>query len=297
MGTSQKYWESTNEAIPSKTREILNEYLLSLKQANKAEETIIKYRWILERFLGECSVPLEELTSDDVQKWLTDFSPGKKAKTIDLFLSCLSSFFKFCLEEEYLDKMMVKKRWRPRIPQSLPRYLNEQEYARVKLAAESLSTRNRALILFLFSSGCRRSEVSKLNICDVDLERRTADVKGKGSKIRKVHFSEECALVLKDYLGSRSMNESDPLFMNNKGRRLLPKGIYEITKRLGKKIGLKQSLHPHSFRHTFATNLLARGAEIEFIADELGHADLNTTRIYARIPTEDMMLAYQNKMV
>ena len=76
----------------------------------------------------------------------------------------------------------------------------------------------------------------------------------------------------------------------------MPIGIYAVTTRFGEKIGLNHSLHPHAFRHTFATNMLARGADIEFIADEMGHADLNTTRIYARIPTEDMILAYQNKM-
>lgn len=99
-----------------------------------------------------------------------------------------------------MEGMVIKKRWRPKIPQSLPPFLNEQEYERIKLAAESLSLRNRTLILFLFSSGCRRSEVSNLNIEDIDIERRTAKVKGKGKKIRYVHFSEECALVLTDYL-------------------------------------------------------------------------------------------------
>jgi integrase/recombinase XerD len=296
VGNSENYWQCTHEHISSETKNVLNEYLLSLKLANKAEATIIKYRWILERFLCECSIPLREMTSEHVLKWLNEFSNGKKPKTIDLFLSCLSSFFKFCMEEEYVEKLLIKKRWRPKIPHSLPRYLNEEEYVRVKLAAESLSLRNRALILFLFSSGCRCSEVSNLNIQDVDFERRTAEVKGKGNKIRQIHFSEECLLVVKDYLRTRSYDGTDPLFMNSKGRRLLPDGIYEVTTRLGKKIGLKQSLHPHSFRHTFATNMLARGAELEFIADEMGHADLNTTRIYARIPTEDMMLAYQNKM-
>lgn len=296
LSKSENYWISTHQDIPSETKNILNEYLLSLKVAKKAEATIVKYRWILERFFCGCSVPLMEMTTEDVFNWLNNISEGKRPKTIDLFLSCLSSFFKFCQEEGWLENLLIKKRWRPIIPHALPRYLNEQEYARVKLAAENLSLRNRSLILFLFSSGCRVSEISNLNIQDVDLERRTVEVKGKGNKIRQVHFSVECALVLKDYFNTRSHSEKDPLFMNSKGQRFLPHGIYSFTTRFGKKIGMTQSLHPHSFRHTFATNLLARGAEIEFIADEMGHSDLNTTRIYARIPTEDMMIAYQNIM-
>jgi len=296
MDTSSKYWQSTDEAIALQTRNILNEYLLSLKLANKAEATIIKYRWVLECFLSECTVPLNQMTSEDVRTWLNEFSNDKRPRTIDLFLSTLSSFFRFCLTEGYMENMVIKKRWRPKIPQSLPQYLSEQEYAKVKVAAEDLSLRDRALVLFLFTSGCRLSEVSNLSIQDVNLERRTAEVRGKGNKIRHVHFSEECAIVLKEYLRTRSGDGTEPLFMNRWGGRLGKSGIYTVTRKLGKKAGLTHSLHPHCCRHTFATHMLARGADIEFIADELGHANLNTTRIYARIPTEDMVLAYQNRM-
>jgi len=296
MDASKKYWESTIETIPKQTRLVLNEYLLSLKLANRAEGTVTKYRWVLERFFSECTVPLNQITSDHILTWLNEFSSGKKEKTIDFSLSTLSSFFNFCLAEDYIEFPVIKKRWRPKIPQSLPKYLTEQEYARVKLAAEELSLRDRAIVLFLFSTGCRRSEMMNLNVEDVNLGRRTAKVKGKGKKIRYIHFSIECAIVLKDYLRTRSGNPSEPLFLNKFGERLKETGIYGVTRKLGKKAGLKQSLHPHCFRHTFATTMLSKGAELEFIADEMGHANLNTTRIYARIPTEDMILAYQNKM-
>lgn len=296
MSGLKKYWESSSEDILLETKVILNEYLLSLKLANKAEATITKYGWILETFFKDCMVPVKKLTSDDVLVWLQTFSIGKKEKTIDLFLSCLSSFFTFCLDEEYMDQMVIKKRWRPKIPQALPKYLTEEEYARVKIAAERFSLRNRALILFLFTSGCRRKEVIHLTIQDVDLKRRTAKVTGKGNKIRFIHFSEECALVLKEYLKTRSGDETEPLFLNKFGEKLNKTGVYLVIKKLGEKAGVSQALHPHVCRHTFATNMLARGAEIEFIADEMGHADLNTTRVYARIPTEDLMMAYQNKM-
>ncbi|WP_312475215.1 tyrosine-type recombinase/integrase [Neobacillus sp.] len=185
---------------------------------------------------------------------------------------------------------------RPKIPKALPKYLDEYEYARVKRTAEQLPIRDRALILFLFSSGCRVSEVSNLNIQDVDIDKRIGEVKGKGKKIRHVHFSEECALVLKDYLQTRSGDPTESLFMNKFCQRLLACGIQQVIKKVGKKTGLKQSFHPHCCRHTFATNMLARGADLQFIADEMGHSDLNTTRVYARIPTEDMILKYQNIM-
>lgn len=291
-----RYWVSNHEEVAEETREVLNEYLLSLKLENKAEATTIKYKWILERFLRECTIPIDTLTSEDVLSWITEFSVGKKDRTIDLFMSCLSSFFQFCLAEEFMENMVMKKRWKPKIAQSLPKYLTEAEYAKVRLAAEDLSLRDRALILFLFSSGCRRGELCNLLNKDVNLERRTAKVIGKGNRIRYIHFSIECALVLGAYLDTRAYDDSEPLFMNKFGNALGPSGVLGITHKLGIKAGLKQSLHPHVCRHTFATNMLARGAELGFIADEMGHADLNTTRVYARIPTEDMMNAYQNKM-
>ena len=286
MKESSDYWKSNLE--DESTRVIMNEYLLGLKLENKAGRTIRNYRWFLERFFNVCTVSLQLLTSEDVRKYLNQFATGKKEKTVDAYLSALS--------EEYIERVVIKKRWRPKIPNSLPKYLNETEFARVKVVAENLGPRDRALILFLFSSGCRSSEVSFLLIKDVNFEKRTAEVTGKGRRIRKVHFSEECAIALGEYLNTRNSNGIDSLFLNNSGQRLEPKSIYYITRKVGKKAGLQQSLHPHCCRHTFATNMLARGATLEFIADELGHSNLNTTRIYARILTEDMILSYQNIM-
>ncbi|WML56498.1 site-specific tyrosine recombinase/integron integrase [Neobacillus sp. PS2-9] len=294
MKESRDYWKINLE--DESTRAVLDEYLLGLKLENKAERTIRNYRWFLERFFSECTVPLKLLTSEDVRKYFNHFTKNKKEKTVDAYLSALSSFFQFCLAEEYIENVIIKKRWRPKIPISLPKYLNEKEFARMKIAAENLAPRDRALILFLFSSGCRSSEVSNLSIKDVNLEKRTAEVTGKGKRIRKVHFSEECAIVMREYLQTRTYSGEDPLFLDNSGQRMQTNSIYYITRKIGKMAGLQQSVHPHCCRHTFATNMLARGATIELIADELGHVNLNTTRIYASILTEDIILSYQNIM-
>ena len=255
-----------------------------------------KYRKVLERFLKESTIPLNELTSENVRNWLDDFSTGKKPKTVDLILSILSSFFRFCHKAEYIETVVMKKRWRPKIPKSLPKFLDEFEYNRVKQFTEQIPIRDRALILFLFSTGCRVTEASNLNIEDINLVTRTVNVLGKGKKIRSVFFSEECSLALGKYLETRSLNPTEPLFENKFGKRLQGAGIHQVLQKVGKKCGLKQSFHPHSCRHTFATNFLARGAELQQIADLLGHENLNTTRIYAQIPTEDLLLKYQTIM-
>lgn len=144
MLNSEKYWVSDYQDVLHEREKELNEYLLSLKLENKDEPTITKYRRVLESFLTECSISLEELTSDDIRMWLNDLSLGKSEPTINLHLSVISSFVDFCVVEE-------------------------DEYERVNVVSEQLGSIDRALVVFLLSTGCRVSEVSNLNIQDVNL--------------------------------------------------------------------------------------------------------------------------------
>lgn len=291
----EEYWIIKSTDIDSNSMKIANEYLRNLKLANKAPATIDKYRWIIEMFLTYCPKQLDELIPDDVLHWLRTDHNDKKEKTINLFITVLSGFFEFCVLEEYINKKLIKTRWRPKIPDSLPKYLDSHELARVKITSETMTIRNRAILEFLLSSGCRRSEVASLNLEDIDLDNRTAQVVGKGKKIREVHFSVECSILLKEYL--REHNKENPaLFLSCLGNRLTGEGIYKITTKLGKKTGLLTTFNPHRCRHTFATNMLARGSDLQFIGDELGHSDLNTTRVYARIPSQDIIDEYNKKM-
>lgn len=149
------------------------------------------------------------------------------------------------------------------------------------------------MTLFL-SSGCRLSELSGLDVADIDLENKTAVVLGKGSRIRRIHFSKECAFVLRQYLAQHPGH--GPLFLNCRGNRLGNTGIFKIVKRIGRMANLPDDLSPHKLRHTFATNLLARGADLQFIATELGHSNLNVTQRYTRIPNEDLIMEYRRAM-
>lgn len=249
MKTLTKYWESDLYAIPGKTKAIINEYLLTLKLMNYAETTVIKYRKILERFFAECTVPLEEMTSDDVREWLIAFASDKKPGTTRQVLTALTSFSQFCRDEGYINDMIVKKYWVPRLPEPIPNYLNVQEYARVKQTAEALPLPERSLIIFLLSSGCRGLEISNLNIGDVNFEQNIAELKGNRNRKRYVRFSEECASLLKEYLKTRSGDASEPLFINTLGKRIRPQGVYEMTKKLGYNAGLK-GLTPRRCRNT-----------------------------------------------
>lgn len=291
----ENYWIINNHLIHRESQKIANEYLLDLKLSNKAPTTVEKYRWVLEHFFQECPKPIEKITHDDIVTWITDIHGNKKERTIDLFLSVLSSFFKHCLAEEYIEKGLIKKRWRPKIPKSMPKYLNSSEVERVKIQAEKSPIRDRAILEFLLSSGSRRSEARNLNIEDVDLLNRSAKVLGKGNKIREVHFSVECGLLLKEYLRSRR-DKNSALFINKYGEKLSAVWIYQIIRKLGKKANLLSSFSPHCCRHTFGTTMLRKGASLQLIGDALGHSDLNTTMIYVSIPSEDIIAEYNKRM-
>jgi integrase/recombinase XerD len=171
------------------------------------------------------------------------------------------------------------------------------EVVKVQHQVEKESIRNRALVEFLLSSGCRIGEVHLLDRQNVDLENRTALVLGKGNKIRQVHFSEKCALLLERYLALRT--DKDPaLFVTSLGKpnRLSKKWVQNHLRKIGKQAGLSGSLHPHRLRHTFATELLAKGAELSFIGDELGHSNLLTTQIYARLLNTEIIAKYRMYM-
>ena len=210
-------------------------------------------------------------------------------------LSILSSFFSFCVQEEHIEKSPIKSRWYPRLPKPLPKYLEKDEIAKTRYQSERDSLRNQVMIEFLLSSGCRISELHRLDQGDIDLENRSVNVVGKGGKIRQIHFSEKCAVLLERFLESID-KEIPALFVTPTGDRLGIRRIQYIVSNIGKEAGLKTSLYPHRLRHTFATELLSKGADLSFIGDELGHTTINTTQIYARLPKKEIISLYRKYM-
>lgn len=290
-----KYWE-LRISLPNKhNKEIVNEFLLNLKLANRSKGTIIVYRDFLEKFFSCMKESFSAISSDAILHWFIENQGHVKEATRKLRFSILSSFYNFCLQEEYIEQSPIKSRWFPRLPQSLPKYLVKEEIAKTRKQSEKTSLRDQAMFEFMLTSGCRVSEVSRLNVEDVDLQKRIARVVGKGKKIREVHFSEKCAILLERYLGPNP--NGGALFVGHlTGRRLGTRIIQKIVKKIGEDSELNTDLHPHRLRHTFATELLSKGAELSFIADELGHSNVSTTQIYARLPKREIIALYRKYM-
>jgi site-specific recombinase XerD len=292
-----KYWELSISLSNEENKERINEYLLSLYVTNYSKCTISMYRYILQSFFKERKELFSSIASADIQQWLALIQMRKKERTIKFYLNALNSFYRYCVEEGLMEKVPLKKRWNPRLPKPTPKYLNKEEVAKVRKQGEKETLRDRVLVEFLLTSGCRVGEVYSLNRAEVDLENRIAMVTGKGNKVRQVHFTVKCALLLEHYLETRK-DEEPALFTTNKGkpRRLSINWMYRIIKRIGNRVGLSGTLHPHRLRHTFATDLLQKGAELSFIGDELGHTHLQTTQIYANLPKQKIITLYRKYM-
>ncbi|MGE7544175.1 tyrosine-type recombinase/integrase [Sporosarcina newyorkensis] len=296
-GKEVMYWKLKTPLSNTENEERINDYLLSLYVGNYSKFTVQSYRGILQNFFREKEEIYSSIESSKIQKWLTELLTNCTEGTVAFRISVLNSFYQFCIEEGYMEKSPMKKRWYPRLPHAVPKYLEKREVVKVRRLIEEDNIRNRALVEFLLTSGCRVGEVHRLDRSDVDMERRTAMVIGKGQKIRQINFSESCAILLERYLESRS-DQHPALFVTNhwSPRRLSTKWMGTILNRIGTRAELSSSLHPHRLRHTFATDLLEKGADLSFIGEELGHANLKTTQVYANLPKQKIKLLYRRYM-
>jgi integrase/recombinase XerC len=187
----------------------------------------------------------------------------------------------------------------PKKQARLPKFLTETEIEalleQTPSSAKDWQLRDRALLELLYSSGLRRSEVSALNVGDVDLLAGVVRVFGKGSKERMVPVGSAAARCLRDYLASRGRPESgEPLFTNGRGGRLTHDGVAFVFRRWVRASSLLKSVSPHVFRHTFATHLLNKGCDLRAVQEMLGHANLATTQVYTHLSLEKLKQVYQD---
>ena len=166
------------------------------------------------------------------------------------------------------------------------------ELERVRNACRT--PREKAMLEVLYSTGVRVSEIVRLNIADIDVKNRYAIVLGKGKKERYIYFNAKSLIAIDEYLKTRTDN-SPALFVRSRSPfDRLGKGTIEADiKRIGERAGIGRNIFPHLLRHTFATDMLYRGAELDEVSELLGHAKLETTKIYAKTSNEKMKLTHR----
>jgi integrase/recombinase XerC len=251
---------------------------------------------------GECPRP-DELTVLDLRGYVSALSEAGYAKsTIARRLASLRSFFRFGRREGWVKHNPAKPLRNPRKGRTLPHVLSAEELGRLLVAppaGKPMGLRDRAILETMYSAGLRVSEVVGLNDGDLDFPAGVIRVRGKGRRERLSPVGSYATTSLRSWLAVRKMADDQPegaerpVFVNRFGRRLTTRSVGRMLEKYLKLTGLDSRTTPHSLRHSFATHLLDRGADIRSVQELLGHKCLVTTEIYTHISTAALRRVYE----
>lgn len=250
-----------------------------LKLRAFSPETVRSYLYWNKDFLKNVNKTPDQMTEDDVKEYVAKkLSNGVDAKSIVLIRAALKFFY-----DEVLGKDIVKLKT-PKISKKLPVVLTKEEIVRLIDAIKN--RKHKLIVMLLYSSGLRLSEMLNLKVGDLELEGKIGWVRsGKGSKDRLFLLSEKFIEAIKGYVQDKE--DSDYIFTGRNGR-MTPRNVQKMIKRSIKTAGIEKDVHPHSLRHSLGTHLLEDGVDIRKIQILLGHANLSTTQIYTHVTTEEL---------
>jgi integrase/recombinase XerC len=244
---------------------------------------------------------VEEVDGLMIRSYLGFLSKKNKKATIARKLSAIRSFFRYLVKygiilDNPLDMILT-----PKQEKTIPSYLTVDDMFRLLDSMGNdtlLDARNRAVLETLYSSGLRVSELSGMNLFDVDFNRCVIRVLGKGNKERMVPIGKKAILAIEEYRSRLAAetkipaHENTALFLNKNGGRLTPRSIARVLEKAAKACGLLIPVSPHALRHTFATHMLDAGADLRAVQELLGHKSLSTTQKYTHLSIDRLMETY-----
>jgi tyrosine recombinase XerC len=267
-------------------------------EKNYSPLTLLNYKTDLEDFSHFLKqAPLEDVDYLTLRRYLAHLKEKKlRTRSIARKLSCLRSFFKFLCRDGYLKTNPALSLVTLRLDKRLPSFLTEEQVIKllhiVQQGNNEMDLRNQAILETFYSTGVRISELVGLNIDDVDFISGVAKVRGKGKKERLLPIGEYALRAIRAYLDKRR-KQSAALFLNKNGSRLTARGTRNVVGKYIRLASLSGGISAHSLRHSFATHLLNRGADLRSVQELLGHVNLSTTQIYTHLTTERLKKIYQ----
>lgn len=268
-------------------------YLASKAIANLSKGTIKQYKYKLDHFFNTLHKSYLDITANDIRIYLYNFKIERNASDsyVDNVRVTLNSFFQWLVDNEYTPRNPCAKvdkiKYQPKRREPLTSIQLEE------LRWNTSDVREKALVDFFFSTGCRVSECADVNLTDIKWENRSVHIRhGKGDKERFVFFNAESEVSLKEYLKTRS-DDTDALFVSVKSphQRLQAHSLENIIKKVSDRAGIHA--YPHKLRHTFATAGLRGGMPLEKLQALMGHAAPETTLIYAKQSQKDLQMEHQ----
>ena len=291
----------------------MNDYLLEYLEILKNEKkyslkTVDSYKRDIEKFMQfmdkeGCSfkevdiIIIRNFLSEELRKGITKRSCKRR-------ISSCKGFWKYLVKRGITEKndfvMLNPLKMEKTYPHALYKEQIQKLFNENKNRTDSLMLRDEAIIETLYFTGIRASELVNLKDEDVFLKDRILRVIGKGNKERIVPFTEQCRNTLTEYITklrdkllAKSKKPTNYLFLNGNGGQLTTRGLENILSELEKKLGLNYGLHPHIFRHSFATHLLEAGMDLRLIQELLGHDSINATQVYTHVTEKSMQEIYK----
>ncbi len=284
----------------------IDEFLAELKRQNVSAHTLRAYASDLRQFVEYFSPPraeparIEKLDTLALREWMGDLYHRRLAAvSMRRKVAAVRSLFRFLVTHGVVEANVARLLRTPKAPKQLPRVPTaEQTNSLIDQVAEGklerpFPARDLAIFELLYGCGLRISELVAVSLADLDLAERWVLVRGKGKKERQVPFGAKAAEAIERYLPARQAAPKETaLFVNHRGGRLTDRGARGIVKFYATAFSGDASIHPHSFRHAFATHLLSDGADLRAIQELLGHARLSTTQKYTQVSLADLMAVY-----
>jgi integrase/recombinase XerC len=294
----------TKVARPAEKRDALaDEFLRYLAvERNASPLTLKAYRQALAAFRASNQTPWKKCSADDFRDYLFEMMKRGQARSyVRLQFSALRTFYKFLNARKNLVRDPLRELQLPKIEKKLPIVLTRQQIEELlaaplkvpknRAAPKWMPLRDVAIMELFYSSGLRLAELAALDVSDVDLYTESVRVFGKGRKERVCPIGAPALEAISKYRSAANVH-SGALFINSRRGRISPRSIWLILKRYLRHTSIPISISPHKLRHSFATHLLDRGADLRSVQALLGHASLSTTQIYTHVTVERLKKAY-----
>jgi len=284
----------------------LESFVAHLKyERNASPHTIASYKrdlLQLAQYLEERGVSINKVDNLSLRGFLTLlYERGEKKSTVGRKLAAIRSFFQYCVRKGWMEDNPAKVVSTPKQDKPVPSFLSEkemEEFLDLPRTDKPLDLRDIAMMELLYATGIRVSELVGINREDIKFAERLIRIRGKGKKERLVPFGSKAEKSLRAYLQVRSkinkgQVEEKPLFLNYRGKKLSPRSVERSVDKYILRSALRRKISPHSLRHSFASHLLSRGADLRVIQELLGHESLATTQKYTHLDLRHLLEVYR----
>lgn len=285
---------SHDGGIPS----ILKTFIACKKIEGMANGSLDNYFLILKNFFLHVNKPLEKIATNDIRVFLYSYQEEKKIsnRTLDQYQTYIKSFFSWCTDEGYIEKDIARKLKPIKYERREKEALSQLELETLRSVCEN--SRDRAIVEFIYSTGCRVSEMCAVKVADLNTNNNSVLLFGKGSKFRTSYLNAKASFYLKEYLNDRK-GDSEYLFVGERvpHLKLTKDAVDKRFRYLSEKADIGRKITPHLLRHTTATTALQSGMPITDIQKLLGHERVDTTMIYAKVNAVEVQMNHSKYIV